>query len=286
MMPVCGLVLSLFPGAGLLDLGFADAGWCVVRGPDVLLGHDVRNFTLAGLPAQSHFNGIIAGPPCQDFSRARRRPPSGHGLAMLHELSRLIIEAQPEWFLIENVPGVPTIEIPGFVTQRFNMFASDFGLDHKRNRSFQFGSKGEKLVIPRGIQSHLKLKPTPLASDYARSRKRNFADTCERMGLPRRFTLPGLSRRAQFRAVSNGVPRPMGYAVAAAIRDRRVTIESAGTSQLRLCPCDCGRPLTGKQKSAGPACRKRLQRIREGREPSKLALNLTAASHFDGDSHV
>src|SRR6266571_1149266 len=129
------------------------------------------------------------------------------------------------------------------------MFASEFGLDHKRNRSFQFGSKGEKLVIPRGTQSHLKLKPTPLASDYARSRKQNFADTCERMGLPRRFTLPGLSRRAQFRAGSNGVPRPMGFAMAVAIRDRRIT---PAQSQ-RLCPCDCGCPLAGKQKSATAA---------------------------------
>jgi DNA (cytosine-5)-methyltransferase 1 len=237
MTPVCGLVLSLFPGAGLLDRGFAEAGWCVVRGPDILFAQDIRIFTLAGLdcaelshagavtpqPGKSRFDGIIAGPPCQDFSRARRRPPSGHGIEMLHHLGRLITEARPEWWLVENVPGVPTIEIPGYVTQRFNMFASDFGLDHRRNRSFQFGSQGEKLVIPRGRQSHLKLRPTPLASDYSRSRKRNFAETCERMGLPRRFTLAGLSRAAQFRAVNNGVAVPMAYAVALAIRDRRVT---------------------------------------------------------------
>lgn len=33
-----GLVLSLFPGAGLLDAGFTQAGFSVVRGPDLLLG--------------------------------------------------------------------------------------------------------------------------------------------------------------------------------------------------------------------------------------------------------
>ena len=243
MTPVCGLVLSLFPGAGLMDFGFIKAGFCVVRGPDLLLGHDIRTFTLGGLeksqpgePGKSRFEGIIAGPPCQDFSRARRRPPSGHGIEMLHQVIRLITEAQPEWWLVENVPGVPTIRIEGYTTQRFNMFASDFGMDHRRNRSFQFGSKGEKLVIARGRQSHLKLKPTPLASDYARSRKRNFAATCERMGLPRVFTLPGLSRAAKFRAVSNGVPVPMAEAVAIAIRDRQFTAAS------RLCPCDCGPP--------------------------------------------
>lgn len=30
------LVLSLFPGIGLLDRGFEDLGFCVVRGPDLI----------------------------------------------------------------------------------------------------------------------------------------------------------------------------------------------------------------------------------------------------------
>lgn|GEM_PF-1714118 len=193
-LPPCGLVLSLYPGAGLLDLGFIKAGFCVVRGPDILLGQDVRTFTLKGLgeshqsqvhsqPGKSRFDGIIGGPPCQDYSRARRRPPVGYGDEMLFEYIRIVTEGQPDWWLAENVPGVPTIRIEGYTTQRFNMFASDFGLDHRRNRSFQFGSKSEKLVIARGSQSHMKMRPTPLASDYARSRNRNFADTCERMGI-------------------------------------------------------------------------------------------------------
>lgn len=76
MTRTCGLVLSLFPGAGLLDFGFTKAGFCVVRGPDILLGSDIRMLTLD----EGRFDGIIAGPPCQDFSRARRRPPSGHGM--------------------------------------------------------------------------------------------------------------------------------------------------------------------------------------------------------------
>lgn len=38
------LVLSLFPGIGLLDKAFEETGYCVVRGPDVLWGGDIRNF--------------------------------------------------------------------------------------------------------------------------------------------------------------------------------------------------------------------------------------------------
>lgn len=35
------LVLSLFPGIGLLDMAFEEEGFCVVRGPDLLWGGDV-----------------------------------------------------------------------------------------------------------------------------------------------------------------------------------------------------------------------------------------------------
>jgi DNA (cytosine-5)-methyltransferase 1 len=184
-------------------------------------------------------------------------------MEMLSELARLITESQPDWWLVENVPGVPTLQFKGYTNQRFNLFASDFGLSHKRNRSFQFGSKtGDRLTIPRGSQSHIasgKRKPTPLAS---KAGNRNFADSCEMMGLPRNFTLPGLSRRAHFRVVGNGVPVPMARAVAVAIRDRRIT------ENPRPCPCNCGRPLTGKQTSATVACRKRLQRERDNAGPS------------------
>ena len=34
------LVLSLFPGIGLLDMAFEEEGFTVVRGPDLLWGGD------------------------------------------------------------------------------------------------------------------------------------------------------------------------------------------------------------------------------------------------------
>lgn len=258
-----GLVLSLFPGAGLLDRGFAKAGFCVVRGPDTLLGHDVRDFH--ALPGA--IVGVIGGPPCQDFSRARRRPPSGHGAAMLKEFARIVIESGAEWWLCENVPTVPTLWITGYATQRFNLYASEFALQHRRNRAFQFGHRGPGLLVARGTQSQ-RLKPTPLASDGERGRRRNFADVCELMGLPRSFNLPGLTRGAKLRAVANGVPVPMAYAVACAIRDRWDT--PANRSQ---CPCGCGREIRGKQKLATAACRKREERRRRGDTPPALRFD-------------
>lgn len=60
------LVLSLFPGIGLLDMAFCEEGFCVVRGPDLLWGGDIRKFH----PPAGRFDGVIGGPPCQ-FAIAR-----------------------------------------------------------------------------------------------------------------------------------------------------------------------------------------------------------------------
>lgn len=60
------LVLSLFPGIGLLDRAFAAAGFCIVQAADKITGGDVREFH--GVPGL--INGIVAGPPCQGFSVA------------------------------------------------------------------------------------------------------------------------------------------------------------------------------------------------------------------------
>jgi len=258
------LVLSLFPGADLLGRGFESAGFVTVRGPDTLLGQDVRSLSLCSVTGA--FEGIIGGPPCQDFSRARRRPPTGYGDEMLVQFCWRVVEAQPDWYLVENVPNCPTLVIHGYTVQRFNLFASEFGCPQLRNRSFQFGSRdGVPLVIVRRTQSQ-KIKPAAMASDGEHGRRKNFADHCEQQGLPRNFDLPGLSRSAKFRAVGNGVPVPMAHAVALAIRERgRVTV--------KLCECNCGRPVTGRQVLATAACRKRMERQRRGLSPRAVTID-------------
>jgi len=102
---VIELVLSLFPGIGLLDRAFAAAGFCVVQAADKITGGDIRDF--AGVPGR--LDGIVAGPPCQGFSVANshRRNGEHHSVInsreMLRHTCRIITECEPEWFLIENV---------------------------------------------------------------------------------------------------------------------------------------------------------------------------------------
>ena len=254
------LVLSLFTGAGLLDRGFREEGFCVVSAGDLITGQDVREFA----PANHRFDGIIGGSPCQDFSKARRCPPSGEGLALLVQFARVICQAEPTWCLLENVPGVP--DLADFITdngwrfQRFNLTARECGLRQNRLRCFQFGARdGSRLLIRRGDTPEGHIEPCCMASEGRRPGRRTFADFCERQGLPRDFmAASALSRTLKYQLVGNGVPVPMARVVARAICDRTVT---KWTQQ--FCVCDCGRPVHPGQTLATPACRKRMQRRRE-----------------------
>lgn len=95
-----GLVLSLFPGAGLFDLAFEQAGFCVVRGPDLLWGGDVHNFH----PKRGVFDGLIGGPPCQRHSTASSIAGT-EAVDLIPEYLRVWDEAGRPWSVMENVSG-------------------------------------------------------------------------------------------------------------------------------------------------------------------------------------
>lgn len=244
-------VLSLMPGIGMLDKGFEQAGYSVVRGPDLIFGGDIRSFHAEpGL-----FAGVICGSPCQDFSKLRRDEPTGYGLEMIGEFKRVVLESMPDWWLLENVPQIPDVRIDTYSWQRIDLRASEFGLKQSRLRHFQFGSRdGLHLVIPRG-ETVKATEPCCTATEGEKSDRRTWAEFCQLQGLPANFKLSSFKQSARYRAVGNGVPVPMAYAVAMAIRNP--------LGNVTPCACGCGRPVTGKRTRAKAACRKRIQRRRE-----------------------
>ncbi len=266
-MPRCvtPLILSLFPGIDLLGRGFEEEGFCIVRGPDVLWGVDIRRFR----PPVGRFDGIIAGSPCQDFSKAGRAPPTGEGMELLREFIRVVGAARPEWFLLENVPTVPTVAILGYRVQRLDLDARECGLRQRRLRHFQFGSAAGKVII---VQRALPLaggnEKTCLATEGRRQHRRTWADFCELQGLPRDFNLPGMTKAARYAAVGNGVALPVARVLAEGIK------RAVPWHTVRLCACGCGRKLRPKQTAATPACRKRLERRRDAAD-SANAGNVT-----------
>ena len=248
------LVLSVFPGIDLLGMGFEAEGFCVVRGPDPIFAGDIRQFD----PPAGRFSGVIVGPPCQDFSRARRADPTGLGLSMLSEYCRVVAAAGPDWFLMENVPGVPTPDFPaGYCIQKFNLNAAECGGRQRRLRVFFFGSlDGSRVTIDRGPPA-ADLEAPCLATEGAKVNRRGWPEFCALQGVAP-LELPGWSVRAKYRAVGNAVPVYMAAAIARAIARRRILLPGEG-----ICLCGCGRMIGGRHVTATAGCRKRMQRIRE-----------------------
>lgn len=249
--------MSLFPGVGLLDRAFEAAGFCVVRGPDLLWGGDVRRFA----PPAFVFDGVIGGPPCQDFSGARRTPASGGGVAMLDEFVRVVREACPRWWLLENVDAVPDVVIDGYSWQRVPVEAAWYA-PVRRLRHVQFGAKGgAEISVTRGVTDQ-KAAACVLAND-----DRTFSEMCRMQGLGEDFDLPGFTVDAAKRAVGNGVPFVMGRVLAAAVLAGVYGESGEGVPAVqwseRRCACTCGAVVTGLHVYASASCRKRAQRRRD-----------------------
>lgn len=238
------LVLSLFPGIGLLDMAFEEQGFCIVRGPDLLWGGDVRNFH----PPAGRFDGVIGGPPCQAFSRLRHIvEANGYQTApnLIPEFERVVSEAQPTWFLMENVPDAPLPCVKGYGLHPVMVRDVWVGGETDRLRRFSFGTVDgralhvETLALHRPDPEHSALaagggRPVPVAVGGSGKRKIShksalknygyktgdaFANHLRLQGLPPDFLADApFTVAGKIKVVGNGVPLPMGRAVAKAVR--------------------------------------------------------------------
>lgn len=142
------LVLSLFPGIGLFDMAFEQEGFCVVRGPDLLWGGNIKNFH----PPAGRFEGVIGGPPCQTFSPlANLVRANGYELSfgnLIPEYERIVEAANPEWFVMEEVSQAPVPAVPGFHVHSQLLNNRWLGEEQNRVRRISFGARdGSRLHI-------------------------------------------------------------------------------------------------------------------------------------------
>jgi len=172
------LILSLFCGAGGLDLGFEDAGFDVGLAFDVRedsvssynanrtgsdRGHveDVSQLSLARLDelwgGEFKPEGVIGGPPCQSFSKANTEPMWGdprHVLPLAYAklLGELNARNPVKFFVMENVPGLTSgrhkrrlsamktaLRKAGFTLNHAVLDASDYRTPQRRERLFIVG---------------------------------------------------------------------------------------------------------------------------------------------------
>lgn len=250
------LVLSLFPGGGLLDRAFTEAGFCVVQVPDKIMGGDVCEFV--GIPGR--INGLIGGPPCQGFSvcntrKKHSKPPKSVAMSrrMLQETCRIITECDPEWFLIENVPCVPDVRIDGYSIQRIPLTHQECGGDQERNRHFQFGSKNGDIIRPIRVTADRQIKKTKPAVTTKTKTGVSYPDICRMQDLEKPIPLPGIFRTKKFELIGNGVPLRMGRVIAKAVVCRAPRCSETD------CQCNCGRSVSARALTATASCRKRKQ---------------------------
>jgi DNA (cytosine-5)-methyltransferase 1 len=142
--------VSVFCGGGGLDLGFAAAGFNPLFSSDIMpfccdtlkknLGshiiepHDIT--TLSGSSVLGRIKHsvdvVIGGPPCQSFSilGARKSTSDPRG-KLVYEYARFIREIQPRAFLLENVPGILTVNKGADWNDMLSFFESETGYSIK-----------------------------------------------------------------------------------------------------------------------------------------------------------
>lgn len=243
------LVLSIFPGIGLLDMAFEEAGFCVVRGPDLLWGGDVRQFH----PPAGKFDGVIGGPPCQEHTSLAWLNKA-QGVSTRHgdqnpEFDRCVEEAAPAWFLRENAPLAPPANPSGYSVHSQLLEDVWCGGETRRRRRICFGTAtGARLHIGT-LALHT---PTPARAVTGDARQASVGERVRhrekgitggllnkdgrKLPLPEMLRLQGLSDdffgadcpftdKAKRQMIGNGVPLAMGRAIAEAVK-RATSIHS------------------------------------------------------------
>ena len=242
------LILSVFPGIDLLGRAFEEAGWCVVRGPDLLWGGDVKGFH----PSSGVFEGVIGGPPCQchsAFLAVNKKKGNKIAKDLIPEFLRVVEEARPTWFLMENVPRatIPEIECYDVFShlinnrwlgeiqnrkRRFSVgFAREFSNRYYESISeFDWGKKiqwgfdnpeWQSCVRGRGwIKLGMEGKRgCQLGKHLGFRSEKQLRKVLPLMGFPEDFFDHSPFRmEAKWLVLGNGVPLAMGRAVAGAIR--------------------------------------------------------------------
>jgi DNA (cytosine-5)-methyltransferase 1 len=159
-------VVSLFCGAGGMDLGFVRAGFGVVWANDASadacatyrcnLGdhvccQDVRSVGDGRLPA---CDVVIGGPPCQGYSVGGRMDPADPRSALTWEFVRLVGRLRPRAFVMENVKALAVLKRwrdvrarllaalaeLGYAVQAHLLDARAYGVPQGRQRVFIVGT--------------------------------------------------------------------------------------------------------------------------------------------------
>ena len=159
-------IVDLFSGCGGLSLGFQNAGFEIKSAfdkwePAVKVYRDNFNHPIydtdlgseEGLEFVKNLKPqmIIGGPPCQDFSSAGKRDETLGRADLTVSFANIVSDAQPEWFVMENVERIMKSHIlkdalkifknAGYGISYQVLNASYCGVPQARKRFFLVGHK-------------------------------------------------------------------------------------------------------------------------------------------------
>ncbi|MBU5439809.1 DNA cytosine methyltransferase [Tissierella sp. MSJ-40] len=180
--------ISLFSGAGGMDVGFKDAGVSIVwaneldknasdtyeaNHPEIILRRGDINESLHELHNYKGTDIIFGGPPCQGFSVAGKMDPDDERSKLIWTYLDVVKIIQPKAFVLENVKALGTLakwkEVRdeflkvannlGYICYPIVLNSSDFGVPQKRERVFFIALKKDTFNyenIIQKINSHRK----------------------------------------------------------------------------------------------------------------------------------
>lgn len=171
-------IVSLFTGAGGMDIGFHKAGFETIWANDIdpYAVETFNNYfkdriaccgdlTMLNTPDEGSAELVIGGPPCQGFSVAGKMDPNDPRSELVWDFMNVVERIKPKAFVMENVKALAInkkfektregllkrAKELGYEAQIHLLNSANFGVPQKRERMFLIGILGGGKV---------KIKPT------------------------------------------------------------------------------------------------------------------------------
>ncbi len=164
--------ISLFTGAGGMDIGFEKAGFEIlwaneldVDASKTYTQNHPSTKTVVGdinncIPMLSEYRGadiVFGGPPCQGFSVAGKMDPNDGRSKLIFSFLKAVEIVQPKVFVMENVKALAKLDKwanvraeyfdqaskLGYTCYAYVLNATDYGVPQKRERVFFVGIKDD-----------------------------------------------------------------------------------------------------------------------------------------------
>lgn len=164
--------ISLFTGAGGMDVGFERAGikvvlanelmqeasetYCANRPAAVMINDDIHNI-MNEFENYKNVDIIFGGPPCQGFSVAGKMDPDDDRSQLIFTFLDVVEIVRPKAFVMENVKALGVLDKwdtvrdkyfdrtqeLGYACYPFILNATEYGVSQKRERVFFIGIRDD-----------------------------------------------------------------------------------------------------------------------------------------------